>query len=150
MKKVTITIHHSILINKSKEETWDYTQDYAHRTDWDSTILKAEVLQERPRIVSVKFKGGIELTFVYKLYDRPNKTSLALQDIKSRWIIGGGGSWNYQEINGGTLWAQTNTLIFKPGFLNAIFIPLFKLRWKREIQISMLRAKRNLEKVSSE
>ena len=149
MQKISITIHHSIYINRPRETVWDYTQDYSLRPDWDKTVIEAKVLQTTPqKIVELKTSGNTIMKFVYKVYDRPNKTSLALQDIKSRRIISGGGSWNYQEKNGGTLWTQTNTLIYKPGFLNAIFMPMFRFSWKREIRKSMWRAKRNLEKVS--
>ena len=33
--------------------------------------------------------------------------------MKSAWICGGGGAWQYEATEGGTTWQQTNTLELK-------------------------------------
>jgi hypothetical protein len=78
MKKINITIHHSIYINRPREAVWDFTQDYSLRTEWDKTVIEAKVLQTTPRqIVELKTSGNTMMTFVYKVNDRP---------IKQHWL----------------------------------------------------------------
>jgi len=43
-----VTVKESIWIAAPIEAVWDYTQDYAHRREWDDSILEAEVVQEEP------------------------------------------------------------------------------------------------------
>ncbi len=109
-----ITIKHSIYIAASPDKVWDFSQDYKERYKWDSSILEAEVLQiQAHKIVRIRSKGGLNCLLKYKLEDRPNKSSLAMTEVKSIFIEGGGGSWKYEVQNQGTLWTQTNTLILK-------------------------------------
>ena len=146
MKKINITIHHSIYINKPREIVWDFTQDYSLRTEWDKTVIEAKVLQTSPRqIVELKTSGNTMMTFVYKVNDRPNKTTLAIQDIQSKWIDGGGGSWKYEEQQGGTMWSQTNTLTLKPTIFLMVFRPVIIFIFKNQTRLSMQRAKKILE-----
>lgn len=146
MKKITITIHHSIYINRSREVVWDYTQDYSHRPDWDKTVIEATVLQTTPqKIVELKTSGNTIMTFIYKLNDRPNKTTLAIHEIQSKWIDGGGGSWKYEDQQGGTLWSQTNALILKSNIFLVIFRPVITFIFKNQTRQSMERAKKILE-----
>ena len=147
MKKFSITVHHSIYINKPKADVWDFTQDYSKRTVWDKSVLEAIIIQSTPqRIVRLKTRGNTTMTFVYKLDDRPNKTSLAIQDIESKWIEGGGGSWSYEDKSGGTLWSQTNTIIYKRGLLIWLCLPSLKLIFNYQMRIAMARAKMIIEK----
>ena len=44
------------------------------------------------------------MTFVYKLDDRPHKTSLAATEIESPIIESAGGSWTYEDQSDKTLW----------------------------------------------
>jgi hypothetical protein len=142
-----ITIQHSLYIQKPREAVWDYTQDYTHRSEWDKSVLEATVLQTTPhRIVKLKIRGGSTTTFVYKLDERPNKTSLAMKEIESKWIKGGGGSWNYEDQNGGTLWSQTNTLVFKSGILSWFFQPSLKYIFRHQMRMAMTRVKIIMEK----
>jgi hypothetical protein len=146
LKKDIITLHHSIYVNKPKAEVWDFTQDYSKRMEWDKSVLEANVIQTLPqRIVRLKTRGNTVMTFVYKLDDRPNKTSLAIKEIESKWIEGGGGSWSYEEDNGGTLWSQTNTLIFKSSLMVRLILPIIRLVFQRQMKTSMQRAKLILE-----
>src|SRR5436190_24354040 len=105
MKENTIALRHSILINKPKELVWDYTQNYDNRTIWDSSVLETTILQTTPnRIVKLKMKGNTTMTYIYKLDDRPNKTTLVAREIISPIIESMGGAWTYEEKNGNTLW----------------------------------------------
>ena len=147
MSRNSITITHSVFINASPEKVWDFTQDYSKRASWDNTVLEAKVLQTDPhREVWLKLKGNSEMTFVYKLDDRPNKTSLVAKDVKSSFITGGGGSWRYEPRDEGTLWTQTNTLVLKPSFGIKLFLFLIRFTMSRQMKIAMLKAKEIMEK----
>ena len=142
MSRNSITITHSVFINASPEKVWDFTQEYSKRASWDNTVVEAKVLQTDPhREVWLKLKGNSEMTFVYKLNDRPYKTSLVAKDVKSSFIIGGGGSWRYEPRDEGTLWTQTNTLVLKTSLILKLFLPLIRMTMSRQIKIAMLKAK---------
>ncbi len=148
MSRNSITITHSVFINASPDQVWDFTQDYSKRASWDDTVLEAKVLQTVPhREVWLKLKGNSEMTFVYKLDDRPNKTSLVAKDVKSSFIIGGGGFWKYESKNGGTLWTQTNTLVLKPSFGIKLFLFLIRFTMSKQMKTAMIRAKGLMEKI---
>lgn len=148
MKKNSITIKQSIFINKPREIVWDYTQNYDNRTKWDDSILEAKVLETSPtRTVQLKAKGNTTMIFVYKLEDRPHKTSLAAREIQSSMMEGGGGSWVYEEQNGGTLWTQTNTIVFKQGFFLSLLNPFFKWAFNGQTKKAMEKAKKIIEQI---
>src|SRR5437870_249926 len=95
-----ITIRHSIIIEKPKETVWDFTQDYSRRMSWDSSVLETTLLQYYPqRIIKIRTKGRTTMNFVYKLEDKPNKTTLVAREIQSPIIESAGGSWTYEEQN---------------------------------------------------
>ena len=83
------------------------------------------------------------MTFVYKLDNRPNKTTLAIKKIESPLIEGGGGSWSYEEWEGTTLWTQRNTLVFKNKMHVVLLLPLY--RWMLKLQTTA--AMRNIKKI---
>ncbi len=85
------------------------------------------------------------MTFIYKLDDRPSKTTLAAKEITSSYIESGGGSWTYENLNNGTLWTQTNTLVFKNKFWLRLLIPLYKLILNNQAKKAMRRAKKLIE-----
>lgn len=148
MSRNSITIHHSIYINKPKSVVWEFTQNYDHRKLWDTSVLEARVLQTSPnRIVKLKMKGNSVMTFIYKLDDKPNKTSLAAKEIQSPIIESAGGSWNYENQNKGTLWSQTNTIVIKKGFLSASLLPFYKFIFTRLTKHAMQKAKKIIEKL---
>jgi len=41
-RKISITIHHSIYIQKPREIVWDFTQDYSHRAEWDNRSMNQQ------------------------------------------------------------------------------------------------------------
>ena len=146
-KKRKIVIRQSILINQPKEKVWDFTQDYNNRSSWDKTVIKATVLAYEPdRIVEMYMKGGTKMTFVYKLDQRPDKTSLVAKEIYSAILLGAGGSWNYENHNGQTLWTQTNSVELKDSFLLTMISPLVKRYFAWRTKQSMKNAKKILEK----
>ena len=85
------------------------------------------------------------MTFVYKLDDRPNKTTLAAKEIQSPIIKSAGGSWKYEMQNDGTLWTQTNTIVFKKNFLLPLLLPFYKLIFEYQTKIAMKNAKKLIE-----
>jgi hypothetical protein len=147
MSRNSITIHHSIYIDKSKADVWDFIQNYENRKLWDDSVLEASVLQTSPaRMVKLKMKGNTEMTFIYKLDDQPNKTTLLAKEIRSPIIESAGGSWNYEEQNNGTLWSQTNTIIFKKKFLSPLLLPFYKFVFTYLTKQAMQKAKKMIEK----
>jgi hypothetical protein len=144
--KNSITIKHSILIHKPKSVVWDYTQNYSNRPVWDNSVLSTEVLHTTPnRMVRLKLKGKTSMTFVYKLDNRPNKTSLKGIDIESPYIIAAGGSWIYEEQNGITKWTRVDTIVLKDSLLMSLSIWLFKLILNFQTRKAMKKVKRILE-----
>ena len=87
------------------------------------------------------------MTFVYKLDDRPNKTTLVAKDIISPLIESAGGSWNYEKQNEGTLWRQVNTITFKKTLMIKLLLPLHKRLFIFQINKSMKKAKQEIEKL---
>ncbi len=144
--KNSITIKNAILINKPKSIVWDYTQNYANRSVWDKSVLSAEVLHFSPnRIVKLKMKGKTTMTFVYKLDDKPNKTSLKAMDIDSSFIIAAGGAWSYEENDGITKWTQINSLVLKNSGFLSLFSRIFKFLLQIQTQKAMNKVKFILE-----
>lgn len=88
-----LTIRESIKIAAPPNVVLDYTQDFAHRRDWDDPSEAAQVVATEPRRVRVRLKDTGTATIVYRLERRPELTRLAFEDIESPWIRGGGGSW---------------------------------------------------------
>lgn len=141
-----ILIRQSIFINKPPGAVWDFTQNYELRSRWDPSVQKAEVLETLPhRVVKLYMKGKTTMTFIYKLDDRPNKTTLVAKDISSPLIEAAGGFWSYEETNGGTLWTQTNSIALKNRFWVRIVFRLLKWMFERQAWSAMQRTRMLLE-----
>lgn len=144
-KTITITVIESVVIHRSREVVWDFTQDYALRCRWDPAVRRAEVLSHAPQRVRMTVRGLGRLTLEYRRFRRPERTTLRFLDVSSAWVAGGGGSWSYAPVAAGTRWTQTNSLVLKhPRVLHPVQ-PLISsmLRWST--RRSMLHAKRILE-----
>jgi len=135
----------SIWVACPPEAVWNYTQDFARRTEWDAGIAETKILKQDPRTVRVKVAGLGRMTVVYRLDRRPERTSAAFVDVESAWISGGGGSWEYEAVDGGTRWQQTNSLEFKRPRLAVLLCPLLERGLRRSTQRAMAEAKRRLE-----
>jgi polyketide cyclase/dehydrase/lipid transport protein len=143
MNNNSISVHVSLFIAKPREVVWDFTQTFENRTRWDSAVTKADIIQLTPvRIVRLKMKGNTLMTVVYKLDDRPNKTTLAATEVISPFIVSGGGSWVYEEMKDGTLWTQNNTIKLKEGAVFMLLIPFFKWIFKKQTMSAMRTVKR--------
>ncbi|MGH7282357.1 MAG: SRPBCC family protein [Polyangiaceae bacterium] len=140
-----ITVDHRIVVAKAQDVVWDYTQDWTRRTELDFSVARAEILSDRPRVIRVSSRGGGSFEVSYKQTDRPRKTSLAMTSFTSFWLRGGGGSWRYDETDGGTTWSQRNTLILRDGFLGSLFAPFFRWILRRATIDGMNRARKILE-----
>jgi hypothetical protein len=140
-----ITIRQSIWINQSKTRVWDFTQNYELRKVWDDSVVSAELVQSQaPRKVRLKLKGSTTLLFVYKLDNKPHKSSLNAIDIQSPYLLKAGGSWSYEEKNGGTQWTQVNTLILKKIYA-LLFKSIIRMLFNYQTRKAMLKAKHLLE-----
>ena len=140
-----VTVTESIWVDRPPEAVFDYTQDYAHRTEWDAGIAEATLVGTEPRAARVRVAGLGSMTVTYQLDRRPERTSAAFTDVSSAWITGGGGSWQYEPENGGTRWQQTNSLELKRPRLTRFVAPMLERSLRRTTQRSMAEAKRRLE-----
>ena len=149
MRKNEFAIRHSIVINKPKEVVWDYTQNYDNRTAWDSAVLEATVLQITPnRIVKLKMIGGTTMTYVYKLDDRPNKTTLVAREVTSPIIESLGGAWMYEDQDDNqTRWTQAGSVILKKHFLVMLMLPICQMALSMLTKKAMQKAKQEIEKL---
>ena len=134
----------SIWVACPPEAVWDYTQDFTRRTEWDAGIAEATILRHDPRTVRVEVAVLGRMTVVYQLDRRPERTSAAFVDVESAWISGGGGSWEYEAVDGGTRWQQTNSLELKRPRLAFLVGPLLERGLRRSTQRAMAEAKRRL------
>src|SRR5258708_7894577 len=148
MMSNTITVRASIQIQKPVAEVFDYTQNWQHRMDWDASILGVEVKQEEPhRLVQVRASGGMSFQIEYKHIDRPHLTSLVMTDHHPSWLMnGGGGSWQYEDVEGGTRWTQNNTLVVPNPFLYWLLRPMLQWQLQKITLQAMTKAKAILEK----
>jgi hypothetical protein len=141
-----VTVTESVQIARPPEVVWDFTQDYGRRAQWDPGILEAEVLASAPALrVRVRAAGGLRGVFVYKLFDRPRRTSVVLDEVESPLLAGGGGSWSYEARDGGTWWTQTNSLRFKSRFWFALLGGLVRRQLRNGTRKAMHAAKRMIE-----
>lgn len=138
---VQVTVRETLVVPAAPARVWDYTQDYACRPDWDSSIIEAKVTAVTPRrTVAVRCRGGMRCTFRYKVDERPRRTSVAMVDVHSRIVEGGGGSWQYEDVPGGTRWTQVNTLRLRGGACVSVLRPLLKWWLRRQTRRAMQRA----------
>jgi len=144
-------VNSKIVVNALPETVWDYTQDWRRRKQWDSTVEEVIKIEESPiKKINARFKGGAEFAIQYKQNDRPLSTSLAMTDSTSKWMIGGGGSWQYIRQGDCTEWTQHNTIVFKDHFLVRLFAPVLKSFLQRSANVSMKKAKKIIENQSAE
>ncbi len=141
-----ITIKESIFVALPPEEVYDFTQDYSKRPLWDPLVKEANMLETEPtRVIYLKAKDGSTMTVRYKQEDRPHKTSLAMTEVQSQMMQGGGGSWQYEAQDGGTLWTQVNTIILKDALWAKLMIPVATKYFKDKTIQAMQKAKELME-----
>ena len=140
-----VTVTEAVWVDRPPEAVFDYTQDYTRRTEWDAGISEASVLSTSPRAARVTVPGLGRTTVVYQLDRRPERTSAVFQDIESRWVTGGGGSWRYEPEAGGTRWTETNTLELRRTWLLRPLVPIVAWNMRRSTRRAMAEAKRRLE-----
>jgi hypothetical protein len=145
MGRVTTTATETVWVDRSPEAVFDYTQDYATRTDWDPTVMSAKVLSEEPLRVQAVMRGIGPLVIEYKLYRRGERTSAAFSNVNSTLVSGGGGSWSYVAREGGTDWTQTATLEFRHLLVGWLLRPLLRRNMSTLMRKSMAAAKRIME-----
>jgi hypothetical protein len=145
MGRQAVTVSHTVHVSRTPEEVFDYTQDYSTRMEWDSTVISAKVLSEDPRRVQVVMQGIGPLVIEYKLFRRGERTSAAFNDVGSRLIAGGGGSWSYEARDGGTDWTETSTLEFRNGLAGRLFAPILRRNMTTLTRKAMEKAKSIME-----
>lgn len=141
-----VTVTESLWIERPPDVVWDFTQDYDRRAEWDPEVLSAEVIQSVPRRrIRIRGRGGLRGVLEYKLFDRPRRTSVALTEVRSLFVEGGGGSWTYEPKNAGTEWTQTNTVRLKNRLVFWLFASFARHNLERSTRLAMTNAKRLLE-----
>ncbi len=143
--RTTVTVSETVHVARPPEDVFDYTQDYAYRTDWDPAIAEVEVLTEEPRRIRVRAPGVGTYVVEYKLFRRGDRTSAAFTEVDSRWVSGGGGSWRYEPKDEGTDWTQTNTLELRHARLGRLLAPWVERQLRSAMRKGMARAKSILE-----
>jgi hypothetical protein len=141
----TITVSESTLVARDPEAVFDYTQDYATRTDWDPAIKRARVLGEDPRRVEITSPGLGTYVLEYRLFRRGDRTSAAFEDLGAWLFSGGGGSWRYEAEGGATRWTQVNTLELRHPRLTGWLAPLIERSVRSSMRTAMTRAKAIME-----
>ena len=137
----------SIFVARPPETVFDFTQAYAGRPRWDASVLEARVLQAAPLPrVAVRLAGGVSGVFEYRLFERPLRTSVALVEVRSALVDGGGGSWSYAAREGGTLWTATNSLRFKSRVAGWILGRFVRSALRRGTRAALAAAKAELER----
>ncbi|MFO0840555.1 MAG: SRPBCC family protein [Phycisphaerae bacterium] len=139
---VLVTVRESIEIPAPPEAVWDYTQDYACRPDWDASIISGVVTSVHPaRCVAVRGRG-LQCVFRYKAFDRPRRSSLTMETVRSWLIAGGGGAWRYEKTPEGTRWTQVNSLriygAWIPGF-GQLFTWMLRIQTRRAMRCARAR-----------
>ena len=145
MARQTVTVSHTVHVARTAEDVFDYTQDYGTRMDWDPTVKSAKVLSEDPRRIQVVMEGIGPLVIEYKLFRRGDRTTAAFNDVGSRLISGGGGSWTYVARDGGTDWTETSTLEFRNGLVGRLFAPMLRRNMITLTRKAMEKAKAIME-----
>lgn len=145
MTRQTVTVSHTVHVNRSPEEVFDYTQDYSTRMDWDSTVKSAKVFSEEHRRVEEDLEGVGPVVMEYALLRRGERTSASFKATSSRLIAGGGGSWSYAARDGGTDWTQTSTLEFGNGVVGRLFAPILRRNMLTLTRKAMEKAKSIIE-----
>ena len=144
-RRLTITVSETLHVRRPPEAVFDFTQDYATRSDWDPVIREARVLRDEPRTVRVSVNGVGSYSIVYAMFRRPERTSASFEEVRSWWLRGGGGSWQYVPRDGGTDWTQTNTLELRHPRLLRPLAPLVRRQLRDGMRAGMARAKAILE-----
>ncbi len=78
---LVLTVSESLIIERTPEAVWDFTQDFAQRSAWDPSILEARVIEREPRPrVEVRGPAGFSAVLRFSSIDRtgpawPSKTS---------------------------------------------------------------------------
>jgi hypothetical protein len=147
---VTLTIRASLVIDRPPERVWDFTQDFAQRSGWDSAIHRARVVVAAPvPRVEVEGAAGFRAVLQYRQFERPLRTSLALEEVRSPLIAGGGGSWSYERLGASTRWTQVNTIVLRDTLVAKLAAPLLRWQFERATRRAMQRAKSCLERGAS-
>lgn len=87
----------------------------------------------------------MRMKFLYKVSDKPNKSTLAMADIRSFLFCGGGGSWTYAPIGKGTIWTRVDSLALKQPFCNMFLRPIVSRQLRLKIRHAMMTAKKMIE-----
>jgi len=141
-----ITVTAATFVRCPPEAVWDLTQDYARRPSWDASVIEATVLRGEPLPrVRVRCTGGLRGVFRYVRFERPSRTSLVLEEVRSLLVQGGSGAWSYEAEDGGTRWTQTNSVVLRAGWWPRMLVLPVRLSLGYATHRAMRKAKAMLE-----
>jgi len=139
----------SIIIERSPEVVFDFTQDYNNRLTWDTFLRKADLLYGAKEAgIGVKAlcvaKNGIGMVTEYVTFNKPKVTAIKMIDgpymFKSFL-----GSWTFKEVNDRT--EVTFLYAYEFRFPFSLISPLIKAKLQKEVRKRLADLKRNIEKV---
>ncbi len=113
----------SIVINRSAEDVFDYTQDYTTRLNWDTFLQKADLIHGATSAgkgvkAYCEAHNGLGMVTEYITFNRPKAT--AIQMTKGPYLFKTFlGSWTFKEI--------------APQVTEVIFLYSFSLRFPYNI-----------------
>ena len=99
----SIKFSEKIIVNKTPEHVFDYTQDYKTRLHWDTFLKRADLIddaQKADKGISAYCvaKNGLGMITEYVTFDSPKVTAIKM--TKGPFIFKSFlGSWTFKEIN---------------------------------------------------
>lgn len=141
-----VKIRQRIVIDRNKEDVWDYTQNFSNRPEWDRSVKAVDIVQKNPTQVKLVFKNDSNITLEYQMENRPNKATLTIRKSESRIIQTGSGTSSFEERSGTTLWTETVTYVMKRKPLMGLLLPWYNLLFSIKLRSAMHRAKSILER----
>ena len=98
----SIKFTETIIINKSAEMVFDYTQDYSKRLEWDTFLKKAELIEgatyaEKQVKAYCVAKNGFGMETEYVSFNRPKVAAIRMTNgpyLFKTFL----GSWRFTEI----------------------------------------------------
>ncbi|GAA4326346.1 SRPBCC family protein [Flaviaesturariibacter amylovorans] len=137
----------SIHILRPPEAVFDITQDYSRRLEWDTFLVKAELLGGAPRAaVGVRAwcvaHNGLGMETEYVSF-RPPRVA-AVKMTRGPWLFKDfAGSWNFREAAGGTEVVFVYAYALRFPFV--LFGAFARRRLQREVRQRLLDLKAYLE-----
>ena len=143
-----IKFSENIQIICTPEESFDFTQDYEQRLNWDTFLKKAELLEDEPQPEKgVKAycvaKNGLGMETEYVSFNRPKVTAIKM--TKGPYMFKSFlASWNFKEIQS-NLTEVTFLYSFELRFPFSLFGKFITKNLKRNVRQRLMDLKSSIE-----